>query len=67
MDEINNECTILVPKPKKAINAKSPNPNKSVTFTFDRCYNATTSTAQIYNEIPYALVQVLNLCHIWPI
>ena len=58
MDEINNECTILVPKPRKAINSKNPNPNKSVTFTFDRCYNATTTTAQIYNEIPYSLVQV---------
>ena len=30
---------------------------KSVTFVFDRVYNASTTTAQIYNEIPYSLVQ----------
>lgn len=58
MDEINNECTILVPKPRKAMAAASGgNPNKSVTFSFDRCYNGTTNSAQIYNEIPYSLVQ----------
>ena len=58
MDEINNECTILVPKTRKTMAAQGGNPNKSVTFSFDRCYNNKTTTAQMYNEIPYSLVQV---------
>ena len=58
MDEINNECTILVPKSRKTMAAQGGNPNKSVTFSFDRCYNNKTTTAQMYNEIPYSLVQV---------
>ena len=58
MDEINNECTILVPKTRKTMAAQGGNPNKSVTFSFDRCYNTKTTTAQIYDEIPYSLVQV---------
>ena len=32
--------------------------NKSMTFSFDRCYNPTSSTADVYNEVPYSLVQV---------
>jgi hypothetical protein len=60
MDEINNECTILVPKTRKTMAAQGGNPNKSVTFSFDRCYNNMTTTAQIYNEIPYSLVQVYD-------
>ena len=58
MDEINNECTILVPKSRKTMASRGGNPNKSVTFSFDRTYNSRTSTAQIYNELPYNLVQV---------
>lgn len=60
MDEINNECTILVPKSRKTMASQGMggNPNKSVTFSFDRCYNSKTTTAQIYDEIPYSLVQV---------
>ena len=62
MDEINNECTILVPKSRKTMaSQQSSNPNKSVTFSFDRCYNTKTTTAQIYDEIPYSLVQVNKL------
>ncbi|XP_023331718.1 kinesin-like protein KIF17 [Eurytemora carolleeae] len=53
MDEINNECTLLCP-PAKQQNGSA---RKSVTFVFDRVYNASTTTAQIYNEIPYSLVQ----------
>ena len=58
MDEINNECTILVPKSRKTMAAQGGNPNKSVTFSFDRCYNNKSTTAHIYDEIPYSLVQV---------
>ncbi len=58
MDEINNECTILVPKPSKAYQQSGGNPNKSITFSYDRCYNAAATTGHIYNEIPYSLVQV---------
>ena len=56
-DEINNECTITIPKPSKSVSAIS-NPNKSVTFSFDRCYNSNSTTAHIYNELPYSLVEV---------
>ena len=59
MDEINNECTILVPKSRKTIASQGGNPNKSVTFSFNRAYNSRTTTAQLYNELPYSLVQVL--------
>ena len=38
---------------------KGGNPNKSVTFSFDRCYNNKSTTAHIYDEIPYSLVQVI--------
>ena len=58
VDELNNECTILAPKPSKMYAQTGGNPNKSITFSFDRCYNANTNTAGIYNEIPYSLVQV---------
>ena len=57
VDEINNESTIMIPKPSKSVSAIS-NPNKSVTFSFDRCYNSTSTTAHIYNELPYSLVEV---------
>ena len=53
MDEINHECTLLCPPNKQNGSAR-----KSITFVFDRCYNASTNTAQVYNEIPYSLVQV---------
>lgn len=66
MDEINNECTILVPKSRKTMASRGGNPNKSVTFSFDRTYNSRTSTAQIYNEIPYSLVQVSHWIQIDP-
>ncbi len=58
MDDINNECTIMVPKPSKAYAQNGGNPHKSVTFSYDRCYDTRTTTAIIYDEIPYALVQV---------
>ena len=29
-----------------------------------RCYNSSTNTAQVYNEIPYSLVQVRQ-CAVW--
>ena len=59
-DEINNECTVMIPKSPKSMSTMGGqvNPNKSVTFSYDRCYNMSTTTAQIYNEIPYSLVQV---------
>ena len=55
MDEINHECTLLCPPNKQNGSAR-----KSITFVFDRCYNATTNTAQVYNELPYSLVQVYS-------
>ena len=55
MDDESNECTVLAPKPTKMIVG---NRNKSITFAFDRTYGADVTTGQIYNEIPYALVQV---------
>ncbi len=58
MDEINNECTILVPKTPKMYANTGGSPNKSITFSFDRCYNANATTGMLYNEIPYSLVQV---------
>jgi len=58
VDEINNECTILVPKPSKSVAQNGGNPNKSITFSYDRCYNAHATTANVYDEIPYSLVQV---------
>ena len=58
MDEINNECTIMVKKPTKQYQQSGGNPNKSITFAFDRCYSANATTSMIYNEIPYSLVQV---------
>ena len=33
------------------------NAAKSVTFVFDRVYNGNTTTAEMYNEIPYSLTQ----------
>ncbi len=58
VDELNDEATILVPKPSKSLAAQGGNPHKSITFSYDRCYGAKATTAQIYDEIPYALVQV---------
>ena len=58
MNEEDNECTILVPKSAKTLQQNGGNPHKSLTFSFDRCYGANTTTAEIYNEIPYSLVQV---------
>jgi len=52
IDEINHECTLLCPPGKQNGSAR-----KSITFVFDRCYNSVTNTAQVYNEIPYSLVQ----------
>lgn len=52
MDEINNECTILC-----GDNRSQGNAAKSVTFVFDRVYNGNTTTAELYNEIPYSLTQ----------
>ena len=52
MDEINHECTLLCPPGRQNGSAR-----KSITFVFDRCYNGMTNTAQVYNEIPYSLVQ----------
>ncbi len=57
MDELNDECTILVPKPSKAYTQNGGNPHKSITFSYDRCYGAKVNTSKIYDEIPYALVQ----------
>ncbi|TRY60979.1 hypothetical protein TCAL_05689 [Tigriopus californicus] len=57
MDEINNECTILMPKPSKMIQQNGGSSHKSITFSYDRCYNANATTSQLYNEIPYSLVQ----------
>lgn len=31
---------------------------KCIKLMFSRCYNSVTNTAQVYNEIPYSLVQV---------
>lgn len=58
MDEYKNECTILVPKSTKLLQQNGGNPHKSVTFSFDRCYDETATTSDLYNEIPYSLVQV---------
>ena len=63
VDEINSECTIMIPKPSKSVSAMS-NPNKSVTFSYDRCYNTTTTTAHIYNELPYSLVEVITFSYL---
>ena len=58
MDQEANECTILVPKPAKTLQQNGGNPHKSITFSFDRVYAAHTTTAEIYNEIPYSLITV---------
>ena len=58
MDELGNECTILAAKTAKTLAQVGGSTHKSITFSFDRCYGAKITTADIYNEIPYSLVQV---------
>jgi hypothetical protein len=58
MDEYGNECTILAPKSAKTLAQVGGTTHKSITFSFDRCYGSNTTTAELYNEIPYSLVQV---------
>ena len=58
MDELGSECTILAAKTAKTLAQVGGSTHKSITFSFDRCYGAKITTADIYNEIPYSLVQV---------
>ena len=58
MDELGGECTILAAKTAKTLAQVGGSTHKSITFSFDRCYGSKITTADIYNEIPYSLVQV---------
>ena len=62
MDEAGNECTILAAKTAKTLAQVGGSTHKSITFSFDRCYGARTTTKDLYDEIPYSLVQVVTLC-----
>ena len=70
IDEINQECTLLCPPGKqngsarKSITFVFDRYVRRYLCLSDyqmekfRCYNTLTNTAQVYNEIPYSLVQV---------
>ena len=58
MDELGSECTILAAKTAKTLAQVGGSTHKSITFSFDRCYGAKTTTKDLYDEIPYSLVQV---------
>ena len=60
MDELGNECTILAAKTAKTLAQVGGSTHKSITFSFDRCYGSKFTTSEIYNEIPYSLVQVFT-------
>lgn len=47
MNEDVNECTVVVPKPSKAYQQSGGNPNKSITFSFDRYFNPFRDTINL--------------------